>query len=385
MKTIRYCTACFYPETKPDLSFNDEGVCSACTSFNARAGIDWDARRAEFLELVEAYRNTDGNNYDCIVPVSGGKDSTYQVIRLLELGINPLCVTATTDSLSDLGRRNIENLKHMGVDYIEVTSNPKVRRIMNKTALIQIGDISWPEHVSIFTIPVRLATQLNIPLIVWGENSQNEYGGPATSTTSKTLDRRWLEEFGGMLGFRVSDWIGHSRIEKRDLIQYTYPSDEDLARVGVTGVFLGYYFPWDGYTNALVAQAHGFETLTHNVEGSLGDYENLDNHQVGIHDYFKFLKYGFGRATDLANNHLRRGRLTRDMALDMIRRHDGRYPWTYLDKPLADILAEIDMTVDEFDNVCDRFTNKNLFVCDSSGQPVRDSDGNLTKINYTNA
>jgi N-acetyl sugar amidotransferase len=383
-RPIVYCRRCVMPGTKPDLFIDEEGVCSACRSFEARSEVDWDARRESLLEIVERYRSSSGSNYDCIVPVSGGKDSTYQVLRLRELGLNPLCVTATTDSLSDIGRRNIENLKRLGVDYVEVTTNPVVRRRINRLALTQVGDISWPEHVTIFTIPVRIAVQFGVPLLVWGENPQHEYGGPAGAAADDVLTRRWLEEFGGLLGLRVSDLIGQEGIEPRHLIQYTYPSDDELARVGVTGLFLGYYLPWDGYGNALYAQGHGFETFDHTVEGSLVNYENLDNHQTGIHDYFKFLKYGFGRATDIACLHIRRGRLSREDGLRLVKMHDGRFPWTYLGKPLAEILDEIDMAVEEFVQVCDRFTNKKLFVTDARGELVRDRYGNLTKVNDDN-
>lgn len=382
---IKYCKRCLYPETKPDLHIDENGVCSACTSYERRVEIDWSKRREEFLAILERFRNRDGSNYDCIVPSSGGKDSHTQVLRLLEFGMNPLVVTATTDSLSALGRRNIENLKRRGVDCIEITTNPVVRRKINKLALTEIGDISWPEHVTIFTIPIRIAVQMGIQLIVWGENPQNEYGGPAASRESHVLTRRWLEEFGGLLGLRVKDLIEQQGIQPHHLIQYAYPNDAELQRVGVTGVFLGYYFPWDGYTNALYAQGFGFESFPHLVEGSLANYENLDNHQTGIHDYFKFLKYGFGRATDIACNHIRRGRLTRSEGLSLIKHHDGMFPWTCLGKPLADILSEIDMTIDEFQRVCDRFTNKRLFICDNTGRPIRDKQGNLVKINYDNS
>lgn len=381
---IQYCNRCIMPETKPDLFIDAEGVCSACRSFARRQVVDWDARKWELQAILERHRCKDGSDYDCVVPVSGGKDSHFQTLRMLELGMNPLCVTATTDHLSGIGRRNIENLKRRGVDYIEVTTNPVVRRKINRLALTQVGDISWPEHVTIFTIPVRIAVQFNIPLIVWGENPQNEYGGPAAAAEDNVLTRRWLEEFGGLLGLRVSDLIGQDGIEPRHLIQYTYASDEELKRVGVTGLFLGYYMPWDGYENALYSQAHGFETYHMPVEGSLVNYENLDNAQTGIHDYFKFLKYGFGRATDLACMHIRRGRLSRQDALKLVKIHDGRFPWVYLGTPLGEVLKTIDMTLDEFVRVCDRFTNKKLFVCDSRGNVVKDIDGNLSKINSDN-
>jgi hypothetical protein len=143
--------------------------------------------------------------------------------------------------------------------------------------------------------------------------------------------------------------------------------------------------PWDGYQNALYAQAHGFETFPRTVEGSLVDYENLDNHQTGIHDYFKFLKFGFSRATDIACLHIRRGRISRQDGLEIVRRRDGRFPWTYLDKGLEDILAPLDMGVEEFVRVCDQFTNKKIFKRDASGQLVKDRFGNLQKLNYDNA
>lgn len=371
------------PETKPDLFMDESGVCSACRHFEARREVDWAARKEELTRLLETYAGG-GSNYDCIIPVSGGKDSTYQVVRMLQLGANPLCVTATTDDLSPIGRRNLDNIKKLGVDSIEVTPNPVVRRRINRLALTQVGDISWPEHVCIFTVPVRIAVQMNVPLIIWGENSQHEYGGPATAAGDHVLTRRWLEEFGGLLGLRVSDLVGQSEIRERDLLQYTYPSDEALQRVGVTGLFLGYFIPWDGYQNALIAQAHGFETYPGPVEGSLVNYENLDNHHTGIHDYFKFLKFAFGRATDLACSHVRRGRLTRRDAIELTRKHDGRFPSVYLGKPLEAILEEIDMGVEEFTRICDRFTNKRLFVRDARGDLVRDRHGNLTKINYDN-
>lgn len=381
---LTYCTRCVMPDTKPDLYIDDEGVCSACRSYESRKEVDWDARYQELLVILDKYRNKNGSNWDCIVPVSGGKDSTYQVIRMLQLGLNPLCVTSTTCDLSEIGRKNIENLKRLGVDYIEVTPNPIIRAKLNRIGLMQVGDIAWPEHVGIFTIPVRAAVQFNVPLIVWGENSQNEYGGPAAAAENNILNRRWLEEFGGLLGMRVSDLIGQEGIEQKHLIHYTYPSDEELNRVGVTGLFLGHYIPWDGLSNTLIAQANGFRTYEKVVEGAMVNYENLDNHQHGIHDYFKFLKFGFGRATDHACLHIRRGRLTRRDGLEAVRKLDGKFPWEYLGKPLDKILEPLEISVDEFIRICNKFTNKKIFKRDVGGGLIKDRHGNLTKINYDN-
>ncbi len=377
---MKFCANCVMPDTKPDLKIDDQGVCSACLSYSSRKSKDWGQRREELEKILSRYRRKD--YWDCIVPVSGGKDSTAQVLKMLELNMNPLCVTSTTCDLSEVGRVNIENLKNMGVDYIEFSPKKPVRRTMNRIGLEQIGDISWPEHVGIFTIPVRVAVQYEVPLLIWGENSQDEYGGPAGAALNSTLDRRWLEEFGGLLGLRVTDLIGMEGIAATDLVPYTYPEDEQLKRVGVTGLFLGYYVPWDGYSNALLAQANGFQTLTHTVEGSIVNYENLDNHQTGIHDYFKYLKFGFGRASDIASLHVRRGRLSRSEAVSLILKHDGKFPWVYLDKPLEKILEPLGLSVDEFETICDRFTNRRLFKTDSRGNFVKDSKRNLVRL-YT--
>ncbi len=381
---ITYCTKCLLPDTKPDLSFGENGVCNACTNYANRKEVDWNARRKELDEILARYRKTDESYWDCVIPVSGGKDSTFQVIQMLELGMNPLCVTATTCDLAEIGRANIENIKRLGVDLLEFSPNPVVRAKLNRIGLTQVGDIAWPEHVGIFTIPVRAACQYNIPLIVWGENSQNEYGGPAADVKSNTLDRRWLEEFGGLLGLRVSDLIGVEDIQKKNILPYVYPSDESLSKSGVTGLFLGHYIPWDGYSNALLAQAYGFQTLPYTAEGSVVNYENLDNHQHGIHDYFKFLKFGFARASDIASLHIRRGRISRSQGLDLVKRHDGKFPASYMGKPLEKILDKIDMDVEEFTHICDKFTNKKIFKKDAKGNLLKDKKGNLTKTNYDN-
>ncbi|MBF0492107.1 MAG: N-acetyl sugar amidotransferase [Deltaproteobacteria bacterium] len=381
---IQYCKRCVMPNTKPDLFIDDQGICNACRNYEKRQVVDWDSRKKELHQVLERYRNKKGSNWDCIVPGSGGKDSSYQALKIKQLGMNPLIITSTTCDLSDLGRKNIENLKQQGFDYLELSANPVTRRKLNRIGLTQVGDISWPEHVAIFTSPVRLAVQLKIPLLIWGENSQNEYGGPATAAENNVLNRRWLEEFGGLLGLRVSDMIGLEGIQAKDLIPYTYPSDEELQSVGVTGLFLGYFIPWDGYSNVLYSQAFGLQTSPTVIEGSAVNYENMDNHQMGIHDYFKYLKFAFGRASDLVSLHIRRGRLTREDGMEMIRKLDGKFPWTYLGKPIEKILEPLEISIEEFIKICDRFTNKKLFVTDAKGNLVKDKKGNLQKINEDN-
>lgn len=356
MKLI-YCKECLYNNLKPDLFFNEQGVCSACTAFKQREKIDWVQREKEFKELCDRLIS-DKYQYHCIIPVSGGKDSHYQIIKAKEYGLNPLAVCAVTDDLSVIGRHNLNNIAALGVDVIEFNLNSRVRRVINKYTLEEIGDISWAEHVSIFTIPVRAALLFNIPLIIWGENPQNEYGGPYRAQEARKLDNRWLQEYGGLNGLRVSDLINQKIATEKELHMYTYPN---LNTKTTSGLFLGQFFAWDGAENAVVASQHGFKTWYGPVEGIGYDYENLDNYQTGIHDYFKYIKFGFGRSTDLVSNHIRRSNITRAEGVEMVLDNDGKWPRTYLGKPLEEILDRIDTTVEQFINICNKFANKELF------------------------
>lgn len=356
---LKYCIKCVYPNSKPDLSFNEEGVCSACTAFEARKNINWEERLEQFKNVITAARWHKSYPYDCIIPVSGGKDSHYQVIKALEYELRPLCITATTDDLSDIGARNLANISKLGVDHIHITTNSKVRRRINKYTLETIGDISWAEHVTIFTIPIREAILRQIPLIVWGENPQNEYGGPSEqSQKTNHLDQHWLGEFGGLNGLRVQDIIDAKIATEEEMYQY---KGFYMTTPVPKSIFLGQYFEWNGKLNAQIAALHNFEVSNYPVEGTGIHYENLDNHQTGIHDRFKYLKFGFGRATDIACNYIRRGYMTREQAIEFVEQYDGKSVNTYLGKHLSDILACIDMRVDEYLDIERKFTNNYLF------------------------
>ena len=381
---MKYCTNCFLPSTKPQLTFDENGVCSACLNYWNRPNIDWKKRKDTFLNIINEIKKNQSNNWDCVVPVSGGKDSTYQALKLRELGLNPLCVTATTCDLSELGRKNIENLKQLGFDYIEFSTNPLVRKKLNRIGLEMIGDISWPEHISINTIPITIALKYDINLIIWGENSQNEYGGLDNAAKARELTWEWLMQFAGFVGLRISDIEGMYGLEKKDLIPYYYPSMEEIKKAKIQSLFLGYFFPWSGYENYEYVMKHGFTTYDKWVEGSYENYENLDNFQTGIHDYFKFLKCGWSRATDILSMAIRRKQISRAQAFEIIKERDGKYPSSYLGKSLKQILSHIDMSIEEFDSICDKFTNKEIFLCNNKGELIKDESKSLIKKKYDN-
>lgn len=370
---ITYCHRCLYPSTKPDLWFKG-GICGACHAFDMRKSYDWASGPEVFRDLIRA--NKKNPKYDCIVPVSGGKDSTYQVWRVMQEGFNPLCVTAPTDQLTPLGRENLENLKSMGCDHVEFSVNREVRRRINRYAFFSVGDIQWPEHLLIYTIPVRAAVQFEIPIIVWGECGQREYGaGRPEDAALKFFDRRVLEEYGSLNGLRVSDLNMIEGVSSNDLFMYEYPSSDDVERLGLKGIYLDNYFAWDGITNSVIAGSLGFKTNQSNILGSISNYENLDNYVHGIHDYQKYLKFGFSRATDVACNLIRRNLLSRSDAESIVEMHDGRYPSMYLDKKLDQILDCYNITSTQFDAACDDFTNYELFETDSTGRLLMRADG----------
>ena len=380
--SVRYCRRCLFPETKPDLSIDEEGVCDACRFAERKEEIDWDSREHELIEILERYRSKDGSNYDCVIPVSGGKDSTYQVKRIIDLGYNPLLVTWSACSYTDIGRHNIESMQRLGADHILFTPNPRVYRAMFAEAFRRVGDGCWPCHVGIFSYPSRVAVNYRIPLLIYGENPQFEYGGPATRAEHPVIDRRWLEEFGGLLGNRIEDMLGVNGITERDLIPYRYPSDEELADVGVTAIFLGYYQRWDARKQLKEILPSGFRINDEiadigdqpHQEGTYTNYENLDGKFVGMHDYLKFLKFGFGRATDHASIDIRNERITREEAVELVRTYEGKVPRRYLDE----FLEYVGMTEDELYMTLDAFTNKALFVTDEEGRVVRDEKGDVT-------
>ncbi|MCA9813408.1 MAG: N-acetyl sugar amidotransferase [Nitrosarchaeum sp.] len=379
---IQYCKNCLFPSTKPELSFDENGICDACINAKKKENIDWGKRKEELKAILEKYKSKDGSNYDCIIPVSGGKDSHYQTYVIKEeFGLNPLLVSFHPFDFTELGRKNIENIKSLGVDCIEFSANPSIYRKMAKYGLVELGDNAWPEHIGIFTVPVQVAVAYKVPLLIWGENPQLEYGGPATVSSSPYLDKNWNEKHGGYFLDKIkpSDMTKYG-IKKKDLLPFLYPSDESIHKVGVTGIFLGYYLKWDARRQVDIIKKVGFNLGDVPTEGTYTNYENLDTKHVAMHDYFKFIKYGFGRATDHASIDIRNNRLTRKEGLELVKKYEGKIPTRYMN----DFLRDFEITLDEFYKICDKFTNKALFKTDENGHLIRDADGNIEKIAYDN-
>jgi N-acetyl sugar amidotransferase len=376
---LKYCIKCLFPETKPDLHFNEEGICSACIAAEEKQnGINWEQRKKDFLTIVNKYHlGKDQIGYDCLIPISGGKDSTYQVYFMKVIcGMNPLCVCFETTKVTELGQKNLENISKMGVDVIHFRKNYKAYRSMVIEGFKRVGDEMWPNHLGIFTIPIKIAIMFKIPLIIWGENSQQEYGGPLESINRNKLTRRWLEEFGGLLGNRIQDMIGVDGLTAKDLTPYFYPSDEQLEDAGIVSIFLGHYFFWDARKQLEIVKEFGFSVKEDGpVEGTYTNYENIDEQIVGLHDYLKYVKYGFGRATDHACIDIRNNRLTRDEGIELVKKYDGKYPINSVNA----FIEYSGLSKLEIDEIINSYTNPILFKINEDGNFDRDEDGNLIK------
>lgn len=356
------------PNTKPDLFFDDEGVCIACRSTEYKhTTIDWKVRKKELETLLNQHRLQDPKKYDCIIPVSGGKDSTYQVFIVKNVyKLKPLCVHFEPTNPSEIGRRNLENLRRMGVDVVSFKQNPVVYEKICREAFVRVGDYEWPNHVGIFTVPIRIAVNFNIPLVIWGENSQLEYGGPKEASEKHTLARSWLEEFGGLLGLRVSD-LTEIGLSETDLTPYYYPSTDELKKANIQGIFLGYYLKWDARRQVEIVKKLGFNLRDTPVDGTYVTYENLDEGLYPIHDYFKYLKFGFSRATDHASLDIRHGnRLTRRDAFRLVAKYDD----TLREEIVDAFCKKFKFTKEVFYDVIEKFANKSIFKVTEKGKLI---------------
>jgi len=359
---MKYCSRCLYPDTKPELQFDENGVCSACNYTELKEKTDWITKEKDFKEILDKFRSKNKNNYDCIIPVSGGKDSTFQTYTIKEkYGLNPLVVNLHPLDQTDIGRKNLENLKKLGVDCIEFTPNPTVYSKLAKFGLTELGDFQWPEHIGIFTIPVQIAVKFQIPLIIWGETPE-EYG----VATEKHHVTYFLDKINPL------DMTKHG-FKKEELIPYIYPSSDEIKKIGVTGIFLGSYIKWDIFKQLEIVKGLGFSENDEIKEGTYDKWENLDVYFTVFHDYFKFLKYGFGRTTDHVSIEIRHDRMTREKGKELIKKYEGKIPTKFL----KEFLDAANITEDEFHEICDKFTNKEIFHTDENGNLIKDDEKNL--------
>lgn len=348
---MKWCRSCVLPDTRPNLMIGADGICSACASHGTKRVIDWEAREQAFRKVVTHARGR-SRGYDCVIPVSGGKDSTWQVVTCLEYGLNPLCVTWRPPGRTEIGQRNLDNLIGLGVDHIDYSISPAVEKAFMLRTLERVGSPAVPMHMAIFNIPVTVAVRFGIPLIVWGENSAFEYGGADEESRGFQLDRGWFAKYGVTHGTTARDWIDDGLTE-RMLTPYFGPGEEALEAAGISAVFLGYYFEWDAARTAQVAARHGFSTGAGKVRTGLYDFADIDDDFISVHHWFKWYKFGFTRAFDNASLEIRNGRLTREQAVALLAERGDDTP----KEDIAQLCRFLGIDEARFFAIAERFRN----------------------------
>ncbi len=331
---MKYCARCMYPENaRPTIIFDEEGVCSGCRYHESRKKleIDWDDRLKMFEQILEEAKRMAkkrGNSHDCIVPVSGGKDSHYQVWLLKEkYGMNPLLVTFNHAFNTPSGNRNLYNLvEKSGCDFVRYTAGLDSVKRISRYMLETVGDLTWHYHAGIRTYPFQVAVERNIPLIVWGEHGFAELTG-IVSLEDFVEFTRWTRKEHDMRGYEPHDLIGKGGITDQDIAPYIYPSDEDIARVEVRGIYLSNFIYWNAKTQAeIMMKEWDFAPIAYERERTFNLHSKIEDHANDVHDYLKYLKFGYGRATDDASMEIRHGRMTREEGMAMVERYDSREP-----------------------------------------------------------
>ena len=365
MNKTQYCKNCVYQSSSAvALAFDKNGFCSGCKTSSQSGEIDWKSRKKKFEKLIEEYRNKDGTGHDCIIPVSGGKDSYFQIHIIKNIcGLNPLLVTYHGNNYTPTGMKNLINMREaFGVDHIFFTPSIEVLKKLNRLGMRIMGDMNWHAHAGIFTYPIRAAVETNTPLMIWGEHGFMDLGGMHSYNDFVEFTYRFRHEH-ALRGYEWSDFLKQApkfgeKLTKQELIPWMYPADEDIVRVGVRGVYISNYFKWDANVHGpLMVKKYGFKESEEPFERTYRRMSNLDDmHENGIHDYMKFVKFGYGRATDHVCKDIRSGKMTRREGVEIVKKMDHIKP-----KDLYRWLKYVGWTEKEFDEVADTFRNPRVW------------------------
>jgi len=379
--SVQYCTHCVYPSiAATPLTFDENGVCSSCRVSQQKKDVNWDERKKMLRDLVAEYRSD--NNYDIVIPVSGGKDSFYQThVAVKELGLKPLLVTYHGNNYLPEGEYNLQRMREeFDCDHIIVRPSVDMLIKMNRIGFKLQGDMNWQNHCGIFTTPIQIAVRYKVPLMLWGEHGFMDLGGMYSYNDFVEFTAKFRLEHGQ----RGYDWydftdeglerLGRPDLQEgltaKDLLWAQYPSDEEIDTFGVRGIYLSNFVNWDANQHVkLVMEQYGWRPAQQSFERTYRMFSNLDDmHENGIHDYLKFIKLGYGRGSDHACKDIRGGLMTRDQGIEMVRKYDHVKPRRDLER----WLQYVNMTEEDFDHVCDTFRDQRVWRI-QDGQWVKDN------------
>ena len=362
MQMVEYCRHCLMPNTRPRVVFDSNGVCNACRHAEDKQGeIDWDARKQEFFDCLEHYKPKSGS-YDCIVPWSGGKDSSTIAHRLkFEFGLNPLLVTFSPLLPNNAGVHNREELIKLGFDHVMVRPNQKVSKSLSRRFFLERGNpkIHWDAGIN--AVPVQMAVNFNIPLIFYAEHGETEYGGLVLNSKSQKV-RDFTEVIEHQVGDDPLNWMDEE-INERDLAPYIYPDVADTERVGVHALYFAYFFRWSMRENYEYIRTK-LDFMTHpsgRTDGTFTNFDSLDDKIDNLYYYMQFIKFGFGRCVRDVCRHIQNGQMTREKGLDLVRKYDAEFPSTNFHENLE----YMGLTEDEFTEFVDLHRNPEIWEKES--------------------
>lgn len=376
---VTYCSVCVYPSSSAaPIALNEQSICSGCRVALQRDTVDWARREKMFRRLLDEYRSADGSNYDCIIPVSGGKDSYYQVHLVRKVfGMNPLLVTYHGNNYTPAGMRNLLRMREVfDCDHDFFTPGIGTLKAMNRLGMRIMGDMNWHAHAGIFTYPIRVAVQQKVPLMIWGEHGFMDLGGMHSYNDLVEFTYRFRHEH-ALRGYEWHDLLERApafgeRLSKGSLLPWMYPGDGEIDAVGVRGIYVSNYFHWDANEHGrLVTELYGFEPADVPFERTYRTMSNLDDmHENGVHDYMKFVKFGYGRASDHACKDIRAGLMRREEAISVVQAMDPVKP-----RDLARWLDYVGWTEAEFDAVADGFRDPRVWAISGDRWVKLDIDG----------
>jgi N-acetyl sugar amidotransferase len=353
---VFWCTNCLNMSTRPRINFDERGWCNACLWMEEKKTLNWSDRQRELEEILSKCRSKNGG-FDCVVPVSGGKDGSYVSYQLKhKYGMNPLAVTVTPALSLELGNKNLKNYIESGYNHIQINPAVEAMRILNRQGFIDKGFPYFGWLVAIQAAVVRLAVNLNIPLLFYGEDGEVEYGGSTESKNRAMYDIAYMKRIYLEGGFEKV--LRASGLSDAELYFFLFPTNEELKGKDLNITHWSYFEAWDPYRNYLVAKEHcGLEEAPENNSGTFTNFAQNDQALYALHTYMMYLKFGFGRATQDAGIEIRRGAMTREQAVNLVRLYDGYYPEEFIEI----YLEYYRMTQEEFDAVIDNWANKELF------------------------
>ncbi|MFH0780865.1 MAG: N-acetyl sugar amidotransferase [Pseudomonadota bacterium] len=322
-RNMQYCVRCCMPMSNEGMEFDDMGICRACQSSEQKIHIDWVAKETELKKLLNYYKSLD-NDYDCIVPISGGKDSTFQLHIMTKVyNMRVLAVTFSHNWYSETGKYNLENaLEKFNVDHIMFTPNRDLVNRLARHSLSQIGDSCWHCHAGVGAFPLQIAVKYKIPLLVWGESIADVSGRASHYNPVRRFDRDYFTKVSAKM---YPEEMVCSSIRLRELAGFKLPSYEEMEEANVVGIHLGDYLFWDDERQMEFVRDI-YDWREDKVEGTYKGYKSVECRMAGMHDYTKFLKRGFGRGTDHASADVRCGLLTREEAFELAKKHDTERP-----------------------------------------------------------